>query len=78
MHIVDDEQCRDRPQSPCSPSGSGGAEASAALPLLDDVTPSPASRRPGACPPGARAKMRTYLGANPGCGPGRTEAPQHI
>ena len=37
MYIVDDEQRRDRPQSPVRPSGSGGAGASAALALLDDV-----------------------------------------
>jgi len=45
VHIVDDEQRRDRPQSPCGwaaprtqiPSGSGRAGASAALALLDDV-----------------------------------------
>ena len=38
---------------------------SAALPLLDDVTTSPASRRPCICLPGARAKMPTYSCANP-------------
>src|SRR5512143_2283128 len=43
--IVDDEQRRDRPASPMRPKGSGGAWASAALALLDDVTTSPASRR---------------------------------
>ncbi len=36
-HIVDDEQRGDRPASPMRPSGSGGAWASAALALLDDV-----------------------------------------
>ncbi len=37
LHIVDDEQRGDRPASPMRPSGSGGAGASAALALLDDV-----------------------------------------
>jgi hypothetical protein len=37
VHIVDDEQRRDRPATPMPPSGSGGAGASAALALLDDV-----------------------------------------
>ena len=37
MHIVDDEQRGDRPATPMRPSGSGGAGASAALALLDDV-----------------------------------------
>jgi len=36
-HIVDDEQRGDRPAIPLRPSGSGGAGASAALALLDDV-----------------------------------------
>jgi hypothetical protein len=43
--IVDDEQRRDRPATPMRPMGSGGAWASAALVLLDDVPTSPASRR---------------------------------
>ena len=43
--IVDDEQRRDRPATPMRPKGSGGAWASAALTLLDDVTASPALRR---------------------------------
>jgi hypothetical protein len=37
LHIVDDEQCGDRPATPMRPSGSGGVGASAALALLDDV-----------------------------------------
>ncbi len=37
LHIVDDEQRGDRPGIPMRPSGSGGAGASAALALLDDV-----------------------------------------
>jgi len=37
VHIVDDEQRGDRPAIPMRPSGSGGAGASAALALLDDV-----------------------------------------
>jgi len=37
LRIVDDEQRRDRPATPMRPSGSGGAGASAALALLDDV-----------------------------------------
>ncbi len=37
VHIVDDEQRGDRPATPMRPSGSGGAGASAALALLDDV-----------------------------------------
>ena len=36
-HIVEDEQRRDRPATPMRPSSSGGAGASAALALLDDV-----------------------------------------
>ena len=36
-HIVDDEQRRERPATPMRPPGSGRAEASAALALLDDV-----------------------------------------
>jgi hypothetical protein len=43
--IVDDEQRRDRPATPMRPKNSGGAWASAALELLDDVTASPASLR---------------------------------
>jgi len=49
MHIVDDEQRGDRPATPMRPSGSGGAGASAALALLDDV------RRQGA---GERGHIR--------------------
>ncbi len=45
MDIVDDEQLSDRRATPMRPSGSGFAWASAALPLLDDVPASPASRR---------------------------------
>ncbi|MGA2262983.1 MAG: hypothetical protein ABSH28_16325 [Acidobacteriota bacterium] len=37
VHIVDDEQRRDRPATPMRPSGSSGAGASAALALLNDV-----------------------------------------
>ncbi len=37
VHIVDDKQRGDRPAIPMRPSGSGGAGASAALALLDDV-----------------------------------------
>jgi len=37
LYIVDDEQRGDRPATPMRPSGSGGAGASAALALLDDV-----------------------------------------
>jgi hypothetical protein len=37
MHIVDDEQRRDRRATPMRPSGSGLAGTSAALVLLDDV-----------------------------------------
>ena len=43
--IVDDEQRSDRRATPMRPPGSGVARASAVLPLLDDVTASPASRR---------------------------------
>ena len=43
--IVDDEQRSDRRAIPMRSSGSGLARASAALPLLDDVPASPASRR---------------------------------
>jgi hypothetical protein len=43
--IVDDEQRRDWRATPMRPMGSGGAWASAALALLDDVPASPASRR---------------------------------
>ncbi len=53
--IVDDEQRSDRRATPMRPSGSGFARASAALPLLDDVTASPASRRLAS----ARAKPGT-------------------
>jgi hypothetical protein len=42
--IVDDEQRSDRRATPMRPLGSGDAWASAALPLLDDGTTSPASR----------------------------------
>ena len=37
LHMVDDEQRRDRPQPPCALRVPGGAGASAALALLDDV-----------------------------------------
>ena len=37
VHIIDDEQRSDRRATPVRPSGSGGAGASAALALLDDV-----------------------------------------
>jgi hypothetical protein len=37
VYIVDDEERRDRLATPMRPSGSGGAGASAALALLDDV-----------------------------------------
>ena len=37
VHIVDDEQRRDRPATPMRPSGSGLAGTSASLALLDDV-----------------------------------------
>ena len=37
MHIVDDEQRRDRRATPMRPSGSSLAGTSAALALLDDV-----------------------------------------
>ena len=37
IHIVDDEQRRDRRAIPMRPSGSGLAGTSAALALLDDV-----------------------------------------
>ena len=37
MYIVDGEQRSDRRATPMRPSGSGGAGASAALALLDDV-----------------------------------------
>ena len=37
VHIVVDEQRRDRPQSPCALRVPGSAGASAALALLDDV-----------------------------------------
>ena len=37
VHIVDDEQRSDRRATPIRPSDSGGAGASAALALLDDV-----------------------------------------
>jgi hypothetical protein len=37
MHIVDDEQRSDYRATPMRPSGSGVAEASASLALLDDV-----------------------------------------
>ena len=37
VHIVDDEQRSERRATPMHPSGSGGAGASAALALLDDV-----------------------------------------
>ena len=37
VHIVDDEQRRDRPQHPCALGVPGGEGASAALALLDDV-----------------------------------------
>ena len=42
--IVDNEQRSDRRATPLRPSDSGVARASAALPLLDDVPASPASR----------------------------------
>jgi hypothetical protein len=37
LYIVDDEQRSDCRATPMRPSGSGGAGASAALALLDDV-----------------------------------------
>ena len=43
--IVDDEQRRRRAVTPGRPSGWGGFGPAAALPLLNDDTASPASRR---------------------------------
>jgi hypothetical protein len=56
-----------------NPAGRGGGRASAALPLLDDVITSPASRRLADARPRSTAgatvlapkKMRTYFCANP-------------
>src|SRR5512137_989857 len=72
--IVDDEQRGDRRAIPMRPLGSGFARASAALPLLDDVTASPASRRLAS----ARAKPGTrpllILGQAPSS---RRKTPRH-
>jgi hypothetical protein len=48
--IVDDEQRRDRPQSPCSLRIPAAAGASAVVALLDDAIASPASRRLASAP----------------------------
>ena len=61
MHIVDDEQRSDRRATPMRPSGSGFALASAALPLLDDGTASPASRRLASARPALAPKCELIL-----------------
>jgi len=44
-----------------SPAGRGGGRASAALPLLDDVTTSPASRRLASARPALAPKRQPIL-----------------
>jgi hypothetical protein len=63
--IVDDEQRRDRPATPMRPTGSGGAWASAALALLDDVPTSPASRRLASAPAALGTRHILILGQAP-------------
>ena len=65
VHIVDDEQRSDRRATPMRPSGSGGAGASAALALLDDVTTSPASRRLASAPAAPGTRPLLILGQAP-------------
>ena len=64
-YIVDDEQRRDRPQSPRARRVPGGAGASAALALLDDVTTSPASRRLASAPAAPGTRPLLILGQAP-------------
>jgi hypothetical protein len=48
-----------------SPKGRGGGRASAALPLLDDVTTLPASRRLASARPARAPKCITYFLTGP-------------
>ena len=64
-YIVDDEQRRDRPQSPRALRVPGGAGASASLALLDDVTTSPASRRLASAPAAPGTRPLLILGQAP-------------
>src|SRR5205809_2504123 len=48
-----------------SPEGRGGGRASAALPLLDDVTTSPASRRLASARPALAPKCTPYFLTGP-------------
>ena len=63
--IVDDEQYRDRPATPMRPSDSGGAWVPVALALLDDATPSPASRRPASAHAALGTRHILILGQAP-------------
>src|SRR5438874_13178462 len=55
------------PRSPVgrSPEGRGGGRASAALPLLDDITTSPASRRLASARPALAPKCTPYFLTGP-------------
>src|SRR5438874_264022 len=50
-----------------SPEGRGGGRASAALPLLDDATTSPASRRLASARPALAPKCTPYFLTGPYC-----------
>src|SRR3989442_12335678 len=54
-----------------SPEGRGGGRASAALPLLDDATTSPASRRLASARPALAPKCTPYFLTGPNLGHGR-------
>src|SRR5207249_2582347 len=62
--------CKERATQPAglraaSPEGRGGGRASAALPLLDDATTSPASRRLASARPALAPKCTPYFLTGP-------------
>ncbi len=74
LRIVDDEQRSDRRATPMRPSDSGGAGASAALALLDDVQPHRLRLRLASAPARSAAGA-TVLGTRPLIIPGQAPSP---